>query len=130
MRILDTDVCVEILRGNHAVIRRREEVLDDVATTWVTAAELHYGAARSAAADDNAQLAKRFLATLKILGLDPPAVERFGSLKASLELKGRRLADFDLLIAAVTLSHGAVLVTGNHNHYARVPGLELEDWIR
>lgn len=130
MRVLDTDVCIEILRGNHAVIRRREEVGDRVATTWVTAAELHYGAARSVAPDDNAQLAKRFLATLKILGLDQPAVERFGSLKASLELEGRRLADFDLLIAAVTLSHGAVLVTGNRNHYDRVPGLELEDWIR
>lgn len=130
MRILDTDVCVEILRGNRGVIRRREAVRDEIATTWVTAAELYYGAARSIAPEENALLARRFLTTLEILGVDQGTVERFGSLKASLEAEGRRLADFDLLIAAITLSLGAVLVTGNRRHYDRVPGLELEDWIR
>lgn len=130
MRILDTDVCVELLRGNQAVIRRREEVFDEVATTWVTASELHYGAARSKAPDHNAELARGLLGTLEVLGLGPSAVERFGKLKASLEADGRPLADFDLLIAAITLCRGAVLVTGNRKHYGRVPGLEMEDWIR
>jgi tRNA(fMet)-specific endonuclease VapC len=130
VRVLDTDVCVEILRGNREVIRRRETVRDEVATTWVTAAELLYGAARSAAPDENALLARRFLATIDVFGLDPGSADRFGTLKASLEAEGRRLADFDLVIAAITLSLGAVLVTGNRRHYDRVPGLELEDWIR
>ncbi|MGD2115139.1 MAG: PIN domain-containing protein [Acidobacteriota bacterium] len=130
MRILDTDVCIEILRGNRQVIRRRRETLDTVTTTWVTAAELFFGAARSKAPGDNRHLASRFLTTLDVLGLDTPAVERFGGLKAGLEAEGRRLADFDLLIAAIALSYGAVLVTGNRRHYDRVPGLELEDWIR
>lgn len=130
MRILDTDVCVEILRGNRDVIRRREGVLDQVATTWVTVAELFYGAARSIAPDENALLARSFLATVEIRGVDQAAAERFGSLKADLEAEGRRLADFDLLIAAITLSLGAVLVTGNRRHYDRVPGLAIEDWIR
>ena len=130
MRVLDTDVCVELLRGNEAVIERRKATLDRIATTWITAAELYYGAARSAAAEENRLLVTRFLAPLRILGLDGTVVERFGALKASLERQGRRLEDFDLLIAALTLTRGAVLVTGNRRHYDRVPGLDLEDWVR
>lgn len=130
MRLLDTDVCVEILRGNEAVIRRRRETPGVVLTTWVTASELFYGAARSKAPDHNRRLAARFLATLPILGLDAAAAERFGALRASLESEGRRLADFDLLIAAIALSHGAILVTGNRRHFQRVDGLEMEDWLR
>ncbi len=130
MKVLDTDVCVELLRGNRTVIARRQATQDDIHTTWITAAELYYGAARSEAPEDNRLLVSQFLATLEVIDLDGPAVERFGSLRALLERGGRRLADFDLLIAATTLSRGATLVTGNRRHYDRVPGLELEDWIR
>jgi len=47
VRILDTDVCIEILRGNQKVIERRAATPDDVATTWITACELSYGAEKS-----------------------------------------------------------------------------------
>ena len=41
-----------------------------------------------------------------------------------------KLLDADLFIAAIALSHGATLVTGNHKHYERIPGLVGEDWLR
>jgi predicted nucleic acid-binding protein len=71
-----------------------------------------------------------FLDTLPVLGLNLPASERFGQLKSELETTGRRIADADLFIASITLAYGATLVTGNSRHYARIPGLPLEDWIR
>lgn len=130
MRILDTDVCIEILRGNREVVARRSAVADSVTTTWITAAELYYGAAKSKAPGSNRVLVSDFLTTLEAMALDLAAVQRFGSLKADLERRGRRLADADLLIASVALSRGAILVTGNRTHYARIADLQLEDWIR
>ncbi len=130
MRILDTDVCIEILRGNREVIARRSAVADSVATTWITAAELYYGAAKSKSPRDNRVLVSEFLTTLEAMTLDLAAVQRFGSLKADLERGGRRLADADLLIASVAMSRGAILVTGNRAHFARIADLQLEDWIR
>ena len=41
-----------------------------------------------------------------------------------------RIADADLLIAAITLANGASLVTGNRRHYERIENLRIEDWIR
>jgi len=105
-------------------------VADTVATTWITAAELFYGAERSSAPDENRKLVTQFLGTLRVLPLGLAAACRFGSFKAHLEGEGRRLADADLLIAAVVHAEDACLVTGNGKHYRRIAGLRLEDWIR
>ncbi len=130
MKILDTDVCIEILRGNEKVIERRREVDDDIATTWITASELTYGAEKSGASDRNLTLVTEFLGTLPILGLDLPSALEFGRRKVRLERAGMRIADADLLIAAITLANGASLVTGNRRHYERIENLRIEDWIR
>lgn len=130
MRLLDTDVCIEILRGNQEVIARRLATPDDVATTWITACELSYGAAKSARPKENQRLVDALLATVSIHGLDHIASRHFGALKARLERAGRMLADADLLIAAIALAQQAILVSGNRDHYERIPGLRIEDWMR
>jgi predicted nucleic acid-binding protein len=39
LKLLDSDTCIGILRGRREVLHRRLAVTDEVATTWVTAAE-------------------------------------------------------------------------------------------
>jgi tRNA(fMet)-specific endonuclease VapC len=129
MKILDTDTCIAILRGQESVIRRRESERALVATTWITAGELFYGAAKSREPDEGRKRAIQFLQTLPVLGLGVVAAVTFGAHKARLETEGRRLADADLLIASIALAHGAVVVTGNARHYDRIDGLTIESWI-
>ena len=130
MRVLDTDVCIELLRGNTQVIEHRRQVADRVATTWITACELAYGAANSQHPEANHVLVTEFLASLPILDCSLAAAGLFGQNKARLRRAGNTVADADLMIAAVAQSQGAILVTGNTRHYARVEGLHMEDWIR
>jgi tRNA(fMet)-specific endonuclease VapC len=129
LRLLDTDTCIHILRGNEAVIERRAATPDDVVTTWITAAELYYGAAKSNAPEKNRTLVQSFLSTLPVVGLDEAAVQVFGEAKALLERQGQRLADADLFIGAIAVAERATVVTGNRRHYERIPGIVLEDWI-
>jgi predicted nucleic acid-binding protein len=130
VRLLDTDTCIAILRGNDIVLSRRVAVNDDVTTTWITAAELQYGAAKSITPEKNRTLVAAFLATLPILGLDAASAQIFGEAKALLERQGQRLADADLFIGAIAAAHGAVVVTGNRRHYERIPGITIENWMR
>jgi tRNA(fMet)-specific endonuclease VapC len=128
--VLDTDVCIEILRGNPRVLERRRATLDRVATTWVTACELAYGAANSQHPERNGALVIEFLSTLPLLDFSLPSALLFGRHKAHLRRTGATVADADLMIAALAMAQGAVLVTGNARHYERFEGLPLEDWMR
>jgi tRNA(fMet)-specific endonuclease VapC len=128
LRILDTDICIAILRGHNEIIERRRRTLDRVVTTWITAGELFYGAAKSRDPMANKKLVERFLETLPILGLDSISAQFFGALRAALEGKGKRLADADLWIGAIARAHRATVVTGNTRHFDRIAGLQLENW--
>jgi len=99
-------------------------------TTWINAAELHYGAAKSVAPEKNRALVASLLGTLQVLGLDTASAQIFGEAKALLERQGQRLADADLLIGSIAAARKATVVTGNRRHYGRIPGVTIEDWIR
>jgi predicted nucleic acid-binding protein len=131
VKLLDTDVCIELLRGKERVLACRQRTLDDVATTtWITACELSHGAAESRSPERNQTLVSDFLATLRVVGLDHPAAEGFGRIKSALERAGTILADAGPMIASIALAQGASSVTGNRKLYDRIAGLPIEDWIR
>lgn len=130
MRLLDTDTCIWILRGRPEVHAHRLATNDEVCTTWVTVAELLYGAAKSADPVRSEGAVLEFLTSLEVIAPDLASARRFGQTKAMLTRRGLVVADADLHIASVALARGATLVTGNHKHFARMPGLLLEDWLR
>jgi tRNA(fMet)-specific endonuclease VapC len=130
LKILDTDTCIEILRGNRQVIEARLRTQDVVATTCVTAAELFYGAAKSKDPVGNRKLVERFLGTFPVLAMDGIGAQFFGILKADLETNGRGVADADLWIGAIARANRAGVVTGNTRHFERMDGVTVENWTR
>lgn len=130
MYLLDTDTCVEILRGNGKVITRRRAVYAPVVTSEITASELFYGAAKSKDPVANRQVVLEFLRTLQVLPISIAGAQFFGGFKAELQRSGRLIPDADLWIASISRAIRGKVVTGNSKHLARVPGVECEDWIR
>lgn len=129
MILLDTDICIHILRGNNKVIEERRKYPDQVAVSFMTVAELYYGAEKSANPTKNRSLIEQLLLTLVVINSDNQIMHRFGMLKASLEGLSIPLADADLLIAATAVEKCNLLVTGNIKHFGRIPGLPLVNWI-
>jgi predicted nucleic acid-binding protein len=126
--LLDTDVCVEILRGNRGILDKAgtEELL---AVSFITAGELYYGAFWSQRRERNLDAVRDFLSKVEVIESDGRIMARFGALKAGLRHKGVPLPDADLLVAATALEQGGSLATGNLRHFRRISGLRLLDWL-
>jgi len=128
--LLDTDICVELLRGNAKVIDKRQGYNEKVAISFMSVAELFYGAEKSDNAGENSRLIEEFFITIEIIHSDLEILRKFGELKAKLGSAGNILADADIFIAATTLAKCSVLITGNVNHFKRIEELRIENWIR
>lgn len=130
MILLDTDICIEILRGNKKVIQKLKQESDDISISFMSVAELYYGAEKSDYSDDNTILIESFLLSLTIINSDLEILKRFGQLKGTLYKSNKLLSDADLFIAATTLVRCNKLVTGNTKHFSRIDDLMVENWIR
>ncbi len=130
MILLDTDVCVEILRGNKKVVQKRAEYPGEVAISFMTVAELYYGAEYSEYPIENKILVEKFTMTVSVIHSDVPILKRFGELKSGLKKKKILIPDADLFIGATALEKSEALVTGNSKHFERIAGLKIDNWIR
>jgi tRNA(fMet)-specific endonuclease VapC len=128
---LDTNICIYLLNGRMPEVARRlrETPSDRLVTTVFTAAELRYGAFRSARRASNLARVETFLAPLPFLPFNHAATFEFARVKAALAAVGKLIGPMDLLIAATALAHGATVVTNNEDEFRRVEGLDVENWV-
>lgn len=128
MFVLDTDHCIEILRG-------RLDVTDKISPTtplFVTAigvGELYYGAHKSDRPQHHLKQLAMLLEGVTVLPFDSEVARIYGKTKADLARKGKFIGEPDIQIASIVLRHDFVLVTHNQEHFRRVPELKLEDWL-
>ena len=129
-RLLDTNVCIHIIRRRPPGVLRKFESYEvgEVGVSSVTFAELSYGAEKSALPEQNREALSRFLLPLEVLAFGVEAAAAYGRVRAALEKAGNPIGPLDTLIAAHAASLGVTLVTNNVREFSRVPGLEIEDW--
>ena len=129
MYLIDTDILIYSLKGHPQVMDHLNRTATaPKAISVISYGELLYGARKSARPDENLARVRRLGEVLPIIEVSPAVMEAFASLKARLEHDGRRLDDFDLVIAATAITIGYRLVTNNERHFSRIEGLHLENW--
>lgn len=128
--MLDTNIVSDLVRNPQGAVMRHIVRVgpEAVCVSIITAAELRYGCARKGSAKLLANV-EAILGSVQILAFDVPADAEYGGMRAELEAAGRPIGPNDLLIAAHACSLGAVLVTANTGEFARVRGLQLENWL-
>jgi tRNA(fMet)-specific endonuclease VapC len=60
--------------------------------------------------------------------LPEEAGEHYGQIRAALQRAGTIIGNNDLWLAAHARAEGWILVTNNTREFARVPGLQVENW--
>ena len=128
--LVDTDVCVELLRRRHPALAARFARIPagDAALSVVTVLELTYGALKSAKPEQNLAAVRALASGLPVLPLEAAVADAYGRVRLELEKTGARIGANDLLIASQALHEGITLVTNNTREYSRVPGLRIENW--
>jgi predicted nucleic acid-binding protein len=126
--LLDTNVCIRILRGRKDAVKAFSENAGDVAVPFMVLGELYYGAAHSDDPVSGKTLVDRFARALPVVDSSPAIMARFGVEKARLAAAGTPIEDADVLIAATALECGGMLATGNVRHFKRFTDLEILVW--
>ena len=129
--MLDTDTASYIIKGRSPGIEAKlSNILPAmVCISVMTRAELLYGLKRLPA-DHRLHLAVRqFLKIVRVPSWDAEAADWYASIRHQLITTGQSIGELDMMIAAHSLSAGAVLVTNNVRHYERIEApLILENW--
>lgn len=125
--ILDTTVCIALIRGDKSVLNTIfEKGEENCLVSEITIAELFYGASKSGR-PSHFQDVQCIMDSFEIVPVFP-SLRTYGDIKSQLEANGMRIDEFDLLIGATALYNSMTLVTHNTKHFKRISNLRIEDW--
>jgi tRNA(fMet)-specific endonuclease VapC len=133
--LLDTNACIALINDAPASVRSRfQKASGSSALIYVSAVvtfELWYGVAKSARRALNAQRLETFLSgPVMVLPFEDEDSRASGSIRAMLEVSGKPIGAYDLLIAGQALARQLILVTANVSEFSRVKGLSWQDWAK
>jgi tRNA(fMet)-specific endonuclease VapC len=103
MYLLDTNVCVQYLRGRNALVRQRfvNTPVADVLVCSVVLSELYLGALRSARPAENRAKIDAFVQPYRSLPFDDSAAHVHAEIRRDLAALGTPIGPHDLQIAAL-----------------------------
>lgn len=122
--LLDTNIVIELFRGNQVVIA----VLDKQEKVYLPTAvlgELYVGAYRSANVAKRLQEIKSFLERCIVLNTDATTADKYAIIKTALLNKGKPIPENDIWIAA-TAMHYEITLYSFDRHFEEVEGIILE----
>ncbi|MBI3711592.1 MAG: type II toxin-antitoxin system VapC family toxin [Burkholderiales bacterium] len=128
--LLDTNIVIYVIK------RRPVEVLEifnqnssRMAISAITLSELFHGAEKSQRVSENLYAIEDFCSRIEVLSYTAKASQHYGAIRNALEKAGKPIGVNDVHIAAHARSEGLTLVTNNMSEFARVPALQVENWI-
>lgn len=124
--LVDSDILISALKGDRAA----HDLIDEVvpagpAVSAASVAEVLEGAYGTSNPEPHLASARQFLAGFTALDVTGEVAAIFARNRALLRQQGQLIPDMDFLIASTAIVHDLSLLTWNHRHFARVPGLKL-----
>jgi tRNA(fMet)-specific endonuclease VapC len=129
MYLLDTNICIALLKGNSQVIASFNAHAGECYISTINVAELYKGVYCSQRKEQNLASLELFLKDMPIVSFDVLAAEEFGKIQAELRQISKPTGELDAMIGAVARSRHDRLVTNNTKHFINISSLDLENWI-
>ncbi|RYD65913.1 MAG: type II toxin-antitoxin system VapC family toxin [Verrucomicrobiaceae bacterium] len=127
--LLDTNACIQAMRGHSQVVARlNSQAPDDCGVSMVSVFELFAGVERCREPERESAKVVAFLQPLHLLPFDWDSALRTAAIRWELEKAGKKIGPYDLQLAGQALALDVTLVSHNLREFQRVSGLKLEDW--
>ena len=127
--LLDTNICVFIMRGMHNLAEKLQAVgIENCCISEITLLELLYGAECSNRPGNIHYVIREFCKRIEVIPISNSLFE-FAQQKAMLRKKGTPIDDFDLLIASCAIVNNLIIVTDNLKHFNRIPSMNIQNWV-
>jgi tRNA(fMet)-specific endonuclease VapC len=129
MFLLDTDTCIDVLRGVKRVAQKLEQLSpDDCCVSVISAFELYAGVYFTRHPEREKWKVDKLLYLLSVIPFDQVAAEEAARLRNDLQHAGTPIGPYDLLIAAQAIRSKYTLVSANIREFSRIESLNLESW--
>ena len=120
MIILDTNIIIELFKGNQQILQKLKSSNDDFAISSIALMELFYGAHNKKEVNE----IEKFLSSFSLLHITTE-ISKSATQLIKAYAKSYTLDIPDSLIAATVLSHNATLFTLNVKDFKYIPNLKL-----
>lgn len=129
--LLDSDTLSEIIKGRDLSVQSHAQAYLDLHQRFQFSIVTRFEILRGLKAKDAFRQATLFNARCRmstVLPLTDDVVVLAADIYGHLKKKGKLIGDADILIAATALVRDLQLITGNLEHFSRVPDLRIGTW--
>ncbi len=134
MYLLDTNILSDLIKkrpNRYLLLQLREKPSYTLLTSSICVMELRFG---SALREDFKKFWKKIeseiISRVKVLPFSHKESLLAGDILAGLRKTGQIIGVEDVLIAATALANQSTVVTGNVDHFFRIQGLNVENWLK
>ncbi len=129
MYVLDTNTLIYFFKGVSNVV---ETLLDkspnEIGIPAIVIYELEVGIAKSSLPAKRMKQLEEITSIIRVLPFGNKEAKVSAEIRAKLELEGKLIGPYDILIGGTARAHQATLVTHNTNEFRRIEKLQMEDW--
>ena len=121
MYLIDTDIVISYLKNRQETVSLIRQIKKpNLSTSIICVGEVVEGLTQ-----EKVTFFIKAIQEIEIFNLNLAVIIKFADIRRQLRKTGKLLDNFDILIAATCIVNDLILITGNHKHFNRVPGLKI-----
>jgi tRNA(fMet)-specific endonuclease VapC len=129
MYILDTNTLIYFFKGiGNVSTSLIDKPPKSISIPAIALFELEVGISKSTFPEKRRRQLESLVSVVSILSFGHDEAKYAAAIRADLEKQGRPIGPYDVLIAGTALANKGILVTHNTKEFARIDGLQMEDW--
>ena len=133
MFLLDTNILSELMKkrpSSNLLEKLNFTPAGSLCTASVCVMEMRYGALNVPGTEELwTRIQERILSKLTVMNFTYKEALKAAEILSHLHSTGKPIGLEDVMIASIALSNGLIVVSANTKHFARIPGLTLENWL-